>query len=560
MVTKLGEKIKNWWWESIHTPLEVNEKKRKEIEEAQKRIASQTHVTALNLEWQMLPPEIRAIPEIKKHHDQLIDALPKEPDASDKIEDFITQKLFKLFPREFMESIGALFFGLVLAPIEKPPVEKIEWIDMPEDMQKARDSLQYYVGTNMFMTLAPKIFDIVTTVNPRDMKMKIASAIEGSYFSLGLNWMTWTILSELINTSITSPLRRYYARRHRPEHLTLAQWNSLRNEGIIPQDKWEEELKFLGYSDELIRYIDEIRRPRLSFSQLADGFQEGYVTLEEFRKQLELWGYRTEDIELLMKLYTIKKIEEPKKLYLSQLEKAYRKGSLSESDFRIYLEDLGYADREIKIIVNTIKLDQEEKFRDVQYNMILKAFKENVIDEMTFRSELRKIGYTDEGIDMITKTTLTQMKPKFKLVNTTTLKTAYLQGVLAEDEFRSKIIELGYKAEDAKLIIEMIKKQAIPVEKTPSLTSLSKAVREELILPVEFINKLIALGYTKEDAEMFLRIALYKEAKPLKSLSKAEILDSFKKGLFTLEQALDRLIGIGYSEDDADVILKGAIK
>lgn len=501
------------------------------------------------------PPEIRKDEFFKTLWLERSKGLPERIDDVEEAKKYIKNIVESAQITDIKELSGMFMHSLFLEPLEKPPLDTEFDVEKYPELKNAYNSMYEYLGTNIAFSMIPNIASIVSELVSLGQIDQAGHLMQNIYFNLGLNWMTWTILSELISSSITSPMRRYYNRRHRPEHFTLTQLEELKIRKIITKEEWEEQLKFLGYRDIYIKHLEEMSYRELPYSTILDLYLQKYISEDDFKNRLEKMGYKLSDIELLLKLHSEEKVEEPRKLYLSRIRKAFAVGLLSEDGYRDYLKQLNFEDDEIELEVSLSKLENEMEDKELSASELEKMFIENIIDEHTFNKELLVLEYSDVSARRKIELAKKKMLPRYKTISISVLKNLYLQGVLTDDELRRKLINAGYKNEDADSIIKYVERMKITKKKVPSLSVLSSAVRDEIITTDEYKQKLKELGYTEDDINMITRYTFNTEQKTYKTMTKRDVLKAYKKDKITKEQALDRLSYLGYSYEDAEMLL-----
>lgn len=454
------------------------------------------------------------------------------------------------------ETLGGIAHGAFVEPLEVlPPYERGKELSVEEQYELAKKGIREYLGTSIAITSIPAVANMLAEVGTAGQLDKIADSLNSVYFATGLNWMTWTMLSEMIRNNLNIPMERYYNYKYRPTRMSLSQLMDAYASGLKKEYPVRYEMQQLGWRDEDIDIFLKLATKRLSLSMLLDAYAKNVITENELAERLRLLGYSAEDAEIIMKTYVEQKQEETRRIYLSKMEKAFKEGLIEEAKYRQYLAELGYAEDDINLMIQLAKLDMEEKVRSVTKSQLDKAYKEQVIDEVQYRKEMLELGYTEDAIQMYLKTMDAELKPKFRQINVNTLKEAYKKAVISEGQFKAKMRELGYKPEDVDIIIKTMKETGEKVEKQPSISALMSAVRKGIITPVEMKKQLMQIGYSEEVASMYVRLATAKEEKKTRTLSKSEILKAFKKGLMDVEDAISRLMQLGYSPDDAELLL-----
>ena len=134
-----------------------------------------------------------------------------------------------------------------------------------------------------------------------------------------------------------------------------------------------------------VKYIDPI----------GSTFEAFFVASENNITNYEKLIERLEDKE------KEKMKEEIKELNRSLLDRLFIANLISEEDYRSRLKELGYTDADIDLLVELAETKKEVRVELLSKSDILKAYKEELIDEDTAKNKLRALNYTDEDIELM---------------------------------------------------------------------------------------------------------------------------------------------------------------
>jgi len=210
-----------------------------------------------------------------------------------------------------------------------------------------------------------------------------------------------------------------------------------------------------------------------------------------------------------------------------------------------------------------IALNEILPSRSLTKSEVIKLFKTGKIDETTFRNLLKEMGYTDKAINAYVQLAKEERTEKERDLTKSEILRAYREGILSEDEVRDKLREMGYDPEEIDILINLYKPQKeIEVRgerRKLSLSTIRKAYYNGLIDKDTALVRLRDLGYSDEDARLL--IALWDADKTAttrekdRDLTKSDILKAFELGLIDWDEAKDMLMQIGYDEDEAEFLL-----
>ena len=192
-----------------------------------------------------------------------------------------------------------------------------------------------------------------------------------------------------------------------------------------------------------------------------------------------------------------------------------------------------------------------------------RLFKAKLIDEKTFKTYMKALGYRDEDIDLMISTLKEEPKAKERDLTKSEILRLFREGKLTETDTRLRLRELGYSSDEVQLLIELYKpaQEAEKSVRERDLTTsqILQAFRYRLITREEAEAWLKELGYDDREVDLLIRIEEVRMQSAVKErtrdLSKTDILSMLAKQLLSPEEAKQMLIDIGYSEEEAELLV-----
>jgi len=92
--------------------------------------------------------------------------------------------------------------------------------------------------------------------------------------------------------------------------------------------------------------------------------------------------------------------------------------------------------------------------RDLLQSEAIAAFKKHVIDEPALRDRLDKLGRSDDAINVLVAIAKADMAVEQRDASQAIYAKAYGQGVILRSEYLGKLLDMGYMADAAELIIQ----------------------------------------------------------------------------------------------------------
>ncbi|MHA1632315.1 MAG: hypothetical protein ACTSXC_05840 [Candidatus Freyarchaeota archaeon] len=185
---------------------------------------------------------------------------------------------------------------------------------------------------------------------------------------------------------------------------------------VISLDDFKARLEELGFTEEEIslridivnaqkKYLSsKVKAPepkRLSLTDLRYAWEYGLITDEELRRGAELEGYTPEDIDLAVSVEQIKALRTEIESVVREAMYDYRDGWLTREEFISLMADLGLPERLQAYWLARADMLAEREAREEEYKIFLESYRLGIIDESTFRSELRRLGMREDKIERV---------------------------------------------------------------------------------------------------------------------------------------------------------------
>lgn len=304
---------------------------------------------------------------------------------------------------------------------------------------------------------------------------------------------------------------------------TPAEILDLLNRGTIGEGVAREHLRRNGYEDRTIGWLLALRRFVLSPQDLAAMWNRSIVSTDEGARLAGMSGVSNEDWHRLTELGG-----EP--LAPQDLGEAFRRNFIDADRYRRgivqgpirnewfdVLERLQF--KRMSVIDAADAVNQGHLSAAEGKRVAL----ENGLEAKDFETLLETAG-TPPGIDFATE--------------------ALNRGLINEAQFTAMFLESRIKNKYAPLLIAM-SKRLIPQETARLLFRNGVYSREKAL------STLMAQGFTTDDSAALLALEETRADSGTKDLTRAEIVDMYETRMLSLDETVQALVGLGYSDDDA---------
>jgi len=375
--------------------------------------------------------------------------------------------------------------------------------------------------------------------------------------------------------------------------------------GIISEETAKKMLRIYNLDPESMSMLFELARPMPGVGDLQDAYFREFITEEEFNKYMKRLGWDDKEIALLKKLmYRIPPLQDiirmaVRECFTPEIAEKFgqyedipaeymewaRKSGLSEFWAKAYwaahweLPSITMAfemfhrevisEDELKLLLRAqdVMPFWRDKLIKISYNPLTRVdlrriWELGLISEEELERRLRHIGYSPEDAKLMLEyykvekkyARLAQQAEGLQLIKSEVLK-AYSIGAITRTEAIDRLVKLNYDPDEAELLIaiEDLKKETARREK--AINAAKKAYVAGKIKYEDLVIKLSSLGITGKELKEHLDDAQSSRMEKIRELSKDDILSAMNAGIIQEQQAYERLTGLGYSAEDAKILI-----
>lgn len=427
--------------------------------------------------------------------------------------------------------------------------------------------VEKFMGAVTALSGAPQVLSFFAETASAGQLDTLGNITRQMYFNLGLGFITWQMTSPMLEGGIGANLQRYANRLYRPKRFSESQVLELLALGQLNPQSARQYLAEEGWRGEDIQSVIDLAYKPLSQGTLFAAWEEGIITETRVASELRKQGYQPADIATILKLERPGKEANESKVLLSTLTSAFRDSLISEAEFRSLMLESGYSDDEIRLRIANVIVDRQEAVKRNSKSDVENAYKNNIIGVPEVHHYLGESGYDTEAISLLVQTWNAEKKPDVLKLNRTTILDAWEANLIDRAHAVSLLVDLGYSQRDANLIVDadltLRKRQAEIEPLSLSQGLIQRAWRAGVIDETEVRDSLIELGYTAGDAETLFRtfqIEAQREGETTRRQpSQGVIIQAFLLNLLDRGGTRTRLTSIGFSQEDANFLIDTAI-
>jgi len=293
--------------------------------------------------------------------------------------------------------------------------------------------------------------------------------------------------------------------------------------GVLSDEELVRAYMDLGYDEEkatklaifTIRY-NQGSKKELTKDQILQGYKRKLLDRNETVDLLTSIDYTRDEAEFLVILEDQKEQLEIQDEIIENIKDRYVNNLITREQALSSLSKMGLAGQRINVLLDRWEIQRYKDRKLPSKNDLEKLLNYGIINPDIYRREMSKLGYSWEQTEWYLRLAKAKVKPpeerkKIKKLSVTQLKQSYIDGDITREEFKQYLLDKGYLNSDAELIISHIddeieakqkKLEKETEQRELSRRDLERSFKQGLISKDNFINGLIKIGYSRDDARL----------------------------------------------------------
>ena len=271
--------------------------------------------------------------------------------------------------------------------------------------EQARNSATVYLGSNIALNLVSRTLASAVDMPHIFKGIGIHKIVDGIWWGLGLNWLTWVALGPYMQSYIAKPLARHFRMLYSESDLTRSDILKAYKAGNMLPIVANAKLEYLGYDasdrDFLLSNIHVAQTDddkQLTRSNILSALKLGYLTEDNAVDRLIQQGYSDDDISLLIKIALHEKDDKDRDLTRSQILRLYREQVITLEATQQHLKDMGYSDEEIQLMIELEDLKAYPNRKYLTRAQVGEYYKKEWMSPQDAEAYWRFLGYSDYEI------------------------------------------------------------------------------------------------------------------------------------------------------------------
>lgn len=456
------------------------------------------------------------------------------------------------------EAIGAPFFDLLIRDPLGLPLSDAAGAQSAESLRFVQRL--FGLGTAVDFGVA-ELESLLDGALGSNAPKGLVKAVRGIPWNVGASWATGFFLSTVMQAAAMPDIQQAINRKYRPARLSPANWLALERMGRIPSGAAAEKIADHGYTDADIGHLYDLDKSALGVSDLQQLYLFGMVDDAEVDTRLKSLGFSDIDRPLMAELY-FKRAETAGAAQLrAVLQRAFMDDHIAATQYKAQLLQLNVPEKSADLEIEAASLAKSLQRAHLSIADLKRMHAHGLIDDAQAVRRLVELGNSEDDATLILREWQAERAaPKIGISESRVLS-YLLSGVLTKQQAVDRLINMGIRAEEAAFLVDHPSAGA-PVKAHPATqATILSALNDGIIDFPQAEQRLIDGGMSADAANLTLRVNAYKatrNTKPKlapKRLTESQILEALKYDLATAAWCERELVLLGYSEDDARILV-----
>lgn len=378
---------------------------------------------------------------------------------------------------------------------------------------------------------------------------------------------------------------------------------NMRYREIITPEEYQTTMLKHGYTRELAEDMYISQKSLFAIGDIVRLHRRGLIEEEEYRKLALSAGYDSERLAIAEKAtlafptandvvrFSVREVYTPSVVekfgmaedlpdeYLAEAKKVGMSEELASQYWLAHWElpsvQMGYemlhrgviSREELELLLKTADVMPfwRQKLIDISFNPVTRVdvrrlFKLGIYSEEQVKNAYKKIGYTDEDAEALTKfTKLNTIEQERDLTKAEVLK-LYSFRELEKEKAQELLFRMGYDNDEADYLLDLEDMKLKDKDTKVRINFLQRQYASNKIDDFTLRDSLLKLNLNNENVERIVAQAEQQRKETIQFLSKADILNLYKAKIVDRETARNKLLQLSFLVEDVDLLLKSVEK
>ncbi len=283
-----------------------------------------------------------------------------------------------------------------------------------------------------------------------------------------------------------------------------------------------------------------------SFSQANEMLHRGIIDTTDYNlllKSLDIMPFWREKLKQ-MSFRTFTRVD---------TRRMYKQGILNYDQVLKSYKDIGYSPEKAGQLADFTVADNIDSDAELTKTDVLNGYKRRLLSESQTRHFLGLMGFDTQAVNFFIARIDSELETAKKKELLSGLKAKFVAGVITENQARTRMSQANLPSSEIEELMELwtISKEAKVL--APSLGDLTRFLRQGIISSARFETELKDSGASPEHIDWYIRSIKFEPGAEIEvDLTRADILSGYREGLFSENQAKNRLGALGFDSESVD--------
>jgi len=272
--------------------------------------------------------------------------------------------------------------------------------DAPITPERGIEAAENFMNVNMAFQIDAWIMHFIADVTSFGFIKSFKDLPNAISWSFGIGWLSWLVMGTPFRIFIAEPQEWYWNYIYMPKRFNereLAQ--NLILDRIRGKD-YEEEMRYLGWSQDKSWFLYDLYSDKPTFSQVRDLYYNTDIGEEGVETLLKWLGWNWKFRKYALTLIKNERLWDLQEDLEQEVLRAYREDRLTREQATSILQDRGWNRTEIETALTVQDLIAQRR-RDLPLSTIDKAYEYGLISDEKWWEYYLRAGYTPEDIQLI---------------------------------------------------------------------------------------------------------------------------------------------------------------
>ena len=310
---------------------------------------------------------------------------------------------------------------------------------------------------------------------------------------------------------------------------------------FIDEDRLKHGIRESRVRDEWIDVVEALRFEPMSAADSVNAAVQGHLSYDDAKTRATRAGLLPDDFDVVYQ-----NAGEP--IGLVEMLELLNRGVMTQDQVIQGIKESHYKDKYIPFIL-------ERKRTLIPYRTINTIIEKGVRDKQWGISYLMDLGYTQDDADALVSTSTSTKSAKAKELTEAQTLELYKAKQVKRDDALQMLETLGYDAHDADFLLSITDAQQSQAEQGKAIAAIRSSFLASKIVEQDASNQLDQLHVLSEARDQLLADWKIEKAGQVKTLTAAQVAAAVYYGIWSYDQAVAKLVELGYSQNDAAVVV-----